>query len=91
MVGPFVFLDTEMGPAEFLIGNGRLDVRPHPHIGLATVTYLFEGEIMHRDSLGTVQAIRPRRRQLDDGRQRHRAFRTDRTGDSAPKALTMFE
>jgi len=57
MVGPFVFLD-QMGPAEFLIGHG-LDVRPHPHIGLATVTYLFEGEIMHRDSLGTVQPIRP--------------------------------
>jgi redox-sensitive bicupin YhaK (pirin superfamily) len=57
MVGPFVFLD-QMGPAEFLLGNG-LDVRPHPHIGLATVTYLFEGEILHRDSLGTVQAIRP--------------------------------
>jgi redox-sensitive bicupin YhaK (pirin superfamily) len=57
MVGPFVFLD-QMGPAEFLIGNG-LDVRPHPHIGLATVTYLFDGEILHRDSLGTVQPIRP--------------------------------
>src|SRR3954463_15683229 len=57
MVGPFVFLD-QMGPAEFLIGHG-LDVRPPPHIGLATVTYLFEGEILHRDSLGTVQAIRP--------------------------------
>ena len=57
MVGPFVFLD-QMGPAEFLSGHG-LDVRPHPHIGLATVTYLFEGEIMHRDSLGTVQPIRP--------------------------------
>ena len=47
-----------MGPAEFLIGNG-IDVRPHPHIGLATVTYLFEGEIMHRDSLGTPLAIKP--------------------------------
>lgn len=57
MVGPFVFLD-EMGPAEFKVGDG-LDVRPHPHIGLATVTYLFEGEIFHRDSLGTAQAIRP--------------------------------
>lgn len=57
MVGPFVFLD-EMGPAEFRAGQG-LDVRPHPHIGLATVTYLFEGEIYHRDSLGTAQAIRP--------------------------------
>ncbi|NVO14402.1 MAG: pirin family protein [Rhodoplanes sp.] len=57
MVGPFVFLD-EMGPAEFHAGQG-LDVRPHPHIGLATVTYLFDGEIFHRDSLGTAQAIRP--------------------------------
>lgn len=57
MVGPFVFFD-QMGPSEFLIGHG-LDVRPHPHIGLATVTYLFEGEITHRDSLGTIQVIRP--------------------------------
>lgn len=56
-VGPFVFLD-EMGPATFEPGRG-IDVRPHPHIGLATVTYLFEGEIMHRDSLGVVQPIRP--------------------------------
>jgi redox-sensitive bicupin YhaK (pirin superfamily) len=57
MVGPFVFLD-QMGPAEFVTGQG-LDVRPHPHIGLATVTYLYQGEILHRDSLGTVQPIRP--------------------------------
>lgn len=57
MVGPFVFLD-QMGPHVFAAGKG-LDVRPHPHIGLATVTYLLEGEIVHRDSLGTVQAIRP--------------------------------
>jgi redox-sensitive bicupin YhaK (pirin superfamily) len=57
MVGPFVFLD-HMGPTEFPPGGG-IDVRPHPHIGLATVTYLFEGEILHRDSLGSVQAIRP--------------------------------
>ena len=57
MVGPFVFLD-EMGPAEFRAGTG-IDVRPHPHIGLATVTYLFDGEITHRDSLGTFVAIRP--------------------------------
>jgi redox-sensitive bicupin YhaK (pirin superfamily) len=57
MVGPFIFFD-QMGPAVFRSGQG-LDVRPHPHIGLATVTYLFEGEILHRDSLGTVQAIRP--------------------------------
>ena len=47
-----------MGPAEFLIGNG-IDVRPHPHIGLATVTYLFEGEVWHRDSLGTSAPIKP--------------------------------
>jgi redox-sensitive bicupin YhaK (pirin superfamily) len=57
MVGPFIFLD-EMGPGEFRAGAG-LDVRPHPHIGLATVTYLFTGEIMHRDSLGSVLPIRP--------------------------------
>jgi redox-sensitive bicupin YhaK (pirin superfamily) len=57
MVGPFIFFD-HFGPAEFHAGNG-LDVRPHPHIGLATVTYLFDGEIMHRDSLGTAVAIRP--------------------------------
>jgi redox-sensitive bicupin YhaK (pirin superfamily) len=56
-VGPFVFFD-QMGPTHFKPGTG-LDVRPHPHIGLATVTYLFDGEIMHRDSLGSVQAIRP--------------------------------
>ena len=57
MVGPFIFFD-QMGPAVFRSGHG-LDVRPHPHIGLATVTYLFEGEILHRDSLGTVQSIHP--------------------------------
>jgi hypothetical protein len=56
-VGPFVFLD-QMGPAQFAAGQG-MDVRPHPHIGLATVTYLFEGEILHRDNLGSVQPIRP--------------------------------
>jgi len=57
LVGPFVFYD-EMGPAALEVGAG-MDVRPHPHIGLATVTYLFEGEIDHRDSLGTFQTIRP--------------------------------
>jgi redox-sensitive bicupin YhaK (pirin superfamily) len=57
MVGPFVFLDA-FGPTLFDAGRG-LDVRPHPHIGLATVTYLFDGEILHRDSLGSVQPIRP--------------------------------
>lgn len=59
MVGPFVFFD-HMGPVDFAAGLARsVDVRPHPHIGLATVTYLFAGEIMHRDSLATVQAIHP--------------------------------
>jgi len=57
MVGPFIFFD-QMGPVTLSAGDG-LDVRPHPHIGLATVTYLLEGEILHRDSLGSVQAIRP--------------------------------
>ncbi|HUK07564.1 MAG TPA: pirin family protein [Stellaceae bacterium] len=56
-VGPFVFFD-QMGPASFKPGAG-IDVRPHPHIGLATVTYMFEGEIEHRDSLGNVRVIRP--------------------------------
>jgi redox-sensitive bicupin YhaK (pirin superfamily) len=56
-VGPFVFFD-QFGPTVFSAGAG-LDVRPHPHIGLATVTYLFEGEIVHRDSLGCAQMIRP--------------------------------
>ena len=57
MVGPFIFLD-HMGPADFRPGQG-IDVRPHPHIGLSTVTYLFDGEILHRDNLGFRQAIRP--------------------------------
>jgi redox-sensitive bicupin YhaK (pirin superfamily) len=56
-VGPFVFFD-QMGPASIAAEHG-VDVRPHPHIGLATVTYLFQGEIMHRDTLGSVQVIRP--------------------------------
>src|SRR5512134_2872262 len=57
MVGPFVFLD-HMGPATFAPGHG-IAVRPHPHIGLATITYLFDGQIMHRDSLGYRQLIQP--------------------------------
>jgi hypothetical protein len=56
-VGPFIFFD-HMGPADFPPGTG-VNVRAHPHIGLATITYLFEGEILHRDSLGHVQPIRP--------------------------------
>jgi redox-sensitive bicupin YhaK (pirin superfamily) len=57
MVGPFISFD-HMGPVEFSVGKG-INVRPHPHINLATVTYLFDGEIIHRDSLGTVMPIRP--------------------------------
>lgn len=57
MVGPFIFFD-QAGPAEFLTGQG-IDVRPHPHIGLGTVTYLYRGEFEHRDSLGTHQMISP--------------------------------
>jgi len=57
MVGPYIFFD-HMGPVTFEPGKG-VAVRPHPHIGIATVTYLFEGEIIHRDSLGYTQAIRP--------------------------------
>src|SRR5580700_4875128 len=59
MIGPFVFFDR-MGPVDFPRGIAKsVDVRPHPHIGLSTVTYLFQGEIMHRDSVGSEQAIRP--------------------------------
>lgn len=59
MVGPFVFFD-HMGPLDIAAGpHDNLDVRPHPHIGLSTVTYLFSGEVMHRDSVGSIQPIRP--------------------------------
>src|SRR5437899_6959198 len=57
MVGPFIFFD-QAGPAEFLTGQG-VDVRPHPHIGLGTVTYLYRGDFHHRDSTGADQIIRP--------------------------------
>ncbi|MEM6902942.1 MAG: pirin family protein, partial [Pseudomonadota bacterium] len=57
MVGPFIFFD-QMGPAEFITGKG-IDVRPHPHIGLATVSYLYDGSMYHRDSLGTSMEIKP--------------------------------
>ena len=61
MVGPFIFFD-HMGPLDIAAGVDRsLDVRPHPHIGLSTMTYLFAGEVMHRDSVGSEQAIRPGR------------------------------
>ena len=59
MVGPFIFFD-HMGPADFLAGFPRsVDVRPHPHIGLSTVSYLFDGEMTHRDSVGAQQVVRP--------------------------------
>ena len=59
MVGPFIFFD-HIGPVDLRAGHSaHVDVRPHPHIGLSTVTYLFEGEIMHRDSVGSEQAMRP--------------------------------
>ncbi len=59
MVGPFIFFD-HMGPAQFEPGFPRnVDVRPHPHIGLSTISYLFEGEMTHRDSVGVVQPVRP--------------------------------
>ncbi|WP_445682456.1 pirin family protein [Radicibacter daui] len=57
MVGPFIFLD-QMGPVQYIAGSG-MDVRPHPHIGLSTVTYLFDGRITHRDSEGNIQDITP--------------------------------
>jgi len=85
-VGPFVFFD-QMGPAAFPAGEG-LDVRPHPHIGLATVTYLLEGEILHRDSLGTVQAIRPGEvNWMTAGRGIVHSERTDATRRTAPHRL----
>ena len=57
MVGPFIFFD-HFGPVQFIAGHG-MDVRPHPHIGLATVTYLFDGSILHRDSECNIQEIVP--------------------------------
>lgn len=72
MVGPFIFFD-QIGPATFIEGTG-IDVRPHPHIGLSTVTYLFRrGQIFHRDSLGV--RLPSSRVPSPDGRARHRAFR----------------
>ena len=88
MVGPFIFWD-QMGPAEFLLGQG-VDVRPHPHIGLATVTYLFDGEIMHRDSLGTLETDPARRPQPDERRQRHRPFRAHRRRGARSVGAKLF-
>ena len=87
MVGPFIFFD-QMGPAEFLTGQG-IDVRPHPHIGLATVTYLLKGKMHHRDSLGTDAWITPGSVNLMlAGRGITHSERTDGEARQAP--LTLF-
>ena len=78
MVGPFIFVD-EFGPARLPAGQG-MDVRPHPHINLATVTYLFEGAIEHRDSIGSHQVIEPGAINLMTAGQRDRPFRTVAAG-----------
>jgi redox-sensitive bicupin YhaK (pirin superfamily) len=67
MVGPFSFID-HMGPVA-LSDHENLDVPPHPHIGLSTLTFLFEGEITHKDSLGSDVVIKPRTSKLDDFRK----------------------
>lgn len=87
MVGPFIFFD-QMGPAEFLTGEG-IDVRPHPHIGLGTVTYLMKGRLHHRDSLGTDQWIEPGAvNWMMAGHGITHSERTDGTARAAP--LSMF-
>lgn len=86
MVGPFIFFD-QAGPAEFLTGQG-VDVRPHPHIGLATVTYLYRGDFQHRDSLGTDQVIRPGALNwMVAGRGVTHSERTSAEGRSGPHSL----
>ena len=87
MVGPFIFFD-QMGPAEFLTGQG-IDVRPHPHIGLATVTYLFRGEFQHRDSLGSNQMIYPGEvNWMIAGTGRH-PLRAHQRGDAGPPVIAL--
>ena len=87
MVGPFIFFD-QMGPAVFLTGQG-IDVRPHPHIGLSTVTYLMKGRLHHRDSLGTDAWITPGEVNLmTAGQGITHSERTDGTARQAP--LSMF-
>ena len=84
MVGPFIFFD-HFGPVQFMSGKG-MDVRPHPHIGLATVTYLFDGSIMHRDSEGNIQEIQPGAMNLMTAGPRHRPFRAHARTCSAATA-----
>ncbi|MFY0680528.1 MAG: pirin family protein [Thalassovita sp.] len=87
MVGPFIFFD-QMGPVEFLTGQG-IDVRPHPHIGLGTVTYLYKGRMHHRDSLGTDQWIQPGDvNWMKAGYGITHSERTD--GDMRQKPFSMF-
>ena len=86
MVGPFIFFD-QAGPAEFLTGQG-IDVRPHPHIGLGTVTYLYRGDFHHRDSLGTDQIIRPGALNwMVAGRGVTHSERTSAEGRAGPNSL----
>jgi len=86
MVGPFIFFD-QAGPAEFLTGQG-IDVRPHPHIGLGTVTYLYQGDFHHRDSIGTDQIIRPGAvNWMVAGRGVTHSERTSSAARSGPNAL----
>ena len=86
MVGPFIFFD-QAGPAEFLTGQG-IDVRPHPHIGLGTVTYLYRGDFHHRDSIGTDQIIRPGALNwMVAGRGVSHSERTSAAGRSGPHSV----
>jgi redox-sensitive bicupin YhaK (pirin superfamily) len=86
MVGPFIFFD-QAGPAEFLTGQG-VDVRPHPHIGLGTVTYLYRGDFHHRDSIGTDQIILPGALNwMVAGRGVTHSERTSAQGRSGPHSL----
>jgi redox-sensitive bicupin YhaK (pirin superfamily) len=86
MVGPFIFFD-QAGPAEFLTGQG-IDVRPHPHIGLGTVTYLYRGDFHHRDSIGSDQVIRPGALNwMVAGRGVSHSERTSAAGRSGPHSV----
>ncbi|TRW99201.1 pirin family protein [Paracoccus sp. M683] len=86
MVGPFIFFD-QAGPAEFLTGQG-IDVRPHPHIGLGTVTYLYSGDFHHRDSIGTDQVILPGAvNWMVAGKGVTHSERTSSTGRQGPHSL----
>ncbi|NDV02345.1 pirin family protein [Pseudoroseicyclus tamaricis] len=86
MVGPFIFFD-QAGPAEFLTGQG-VDIRPHPHIGLGTVTYLYQGDFHHRDSLGSDQLIRPGEvNWMVAGRGVTHSERTSAEGRQGPNSL----